>query len=807
MSTAAKDKYSLSFAVFWFTASIFTGLALHDYFLRPVVSMLDNGFVPHTVGPTGFEIAQGLVLLLGYGAFVVPVVCAVMALQSLMQRTLSARVSLLSLSLCVTGVALMNILLPIHTAQPVFTAGGFLGRTIVDILFYYVDYAGTVLILSSLLLLLTHQIFHQQIHRLVVLLAAASRPLWQELCKSLHTSQTALDSDQASTESSISEAIDDPSASTSTHRPTITIKQQPKMPAIPNEQSSSRLAPILPRHKATKHAAAKAEDSGTIESAVKPSQAIHSGPQIRKTRRSKSSSAAQPSSSLTSSDTDSLSGSTIEIQALSGPPPLDLLNQDKLSEKIKEDPRKLQLLADAIEQKLKDFGVDAQVMNILLGPIITRFEIQPSPGTKASKITGLAKDLARSLSVSSVRVVEVITGKTFIGIEIPNKKRVTVSLKTIFESDAFQSSKSQLCLALGVDISGDPIVVDLAKMPHLLVAGTTGSGKSVGLNTLLLSLLYKTSPEDLKLILVDPKMLEFAVYEGIPHLLTPVVTDMNDASYALSWCVDEMERRYRLMAELGVRNIAGYNDKVKRMPNIEISGSADDDEVHKHLPYIVVIADEFADMMMMVGKKVEQLIARLAQKARAAGIHLILATQRPSVDVITGLIKANIPTRMSFQVSSKIDSRTILDQQGAESLLGFGDMLYLSPGAGQPVRCHGAFVSDDAVASVVEHLRSTGTPEHIEIKREPEAQTMPQGDILSHSEQKRNKDDSLYDQIVDFVTTSRKVSTSSVQRRFRIGYNRASVMVERMESEGVVSAMDGNGQRKVLAPPPVSQVD
>ena len=809
MSTAAKDKYSLSFAVFWSTACIFTALALHDYFLRPVVSMLDRGFEPHTVGPTGFEIAQGLVLLLGYGAFIVPLVCAVMALQSLMQRTLSARLSSLSLSLCITMVALMNILLPIHTTQPVFTAGGFLGKLIVDILFYYVDYAGTVLLLSSLLLLLIQQIFHHQIERICCLLVAGLRPIWQELSKSLQVSQSVTDTDSASvTPLSTPEAIDDSDENVTTRRPTITIKQQPKMPAINAEQSSARLAPVLPKQKTLKRSASRQSNTESVAEAVKPSQAIHSGPQISKVRRSKSHQAAsQASTESAVGDINSLSGSTIEIQALSGPPPLDLLNQDKLSEKIKEDPRKLQLLADMIEQKLKDFGVDAQVMNILLGPIITRFEIQPSPGTKASKITGLAKDLARSLSVSSVRVVEVITGKTFIGIEIPNKKRVTVSLKTIFESDAFQSSKSQLCLALGVDISGDPVVVDLAKMPHLLVAGTTGSGKSVGLNTLLLSLLYKTSPEDLKLILVDPKMLEFAVYEGIPHLLTPVVTDMNDASYALSWCVDEMERRYRLMAELGVRNIAGYNDKVKRMPNIEISGSADDDEVHKHLPYIVVIADEFADMMMMVGKKVEQLIARLAQKARAAGIHLILATQRPSVDVITGLIKANIPTRMSFQVSSKIDSRTILDQQGAESLLGYGDMLYLTPGAGQPVRCHGAFVSDEAVAGVVEHLRSTGTPDHIEIKREPEAQSLPQSDMLSHSDQKRNKDDSLYDQIVDFVPTSRKVSTSSVQRRFRIGYNRASVMVERMESEGVVSAMDDNGQRKVLAPPPVSQVD
>lgn len=792
------EKYKISFCIFWTTGAIFTGLAIHDYLERPYISSIENGFLTHTVGPTGFEIAQLLIMALGYGAFMVPAVFGYMAYHTIMKKRATAKgitnTSVFSLSL----LAIMNILVPIRTSQPIFTAGGLTGTAINELMFHYFDYTGSLLILSSILMLTIELQFHSTLSDVRAQLCHGMKGGSIRAAKWIFSRKNL----------KINEEIDgilEENHKVQVAGSKVEVKEYKK--SIKPEKNI-RTAPILPKfsEKIVEMNDSVRADSGVVEKIT---------PVVNSRRRSviqqRSTKQAEQVAKLGAIDKEpratsqvTKSGGHYEVQETAGPPPLDLLNQDKLSEKIKEDPKKLQILAQAIEDKLKDFGVDAKVMNILLGPIITRFEIQPSPGTKASKITGLAKDLARSLSVSSVRVVEVITGKTFIGIEIPNKKRVTVSLKTLFESQAFQISKSALCLALGVDISGDPVVVDLAKMPHLLVAGTTGSGKSVGLNTLLLSLLYKTKPEDLKLILIDPKMLEFAVYEGIPHLLTPVVTDMGDASYALSWCVDEMERRYRLMAELGVRNISGYNEKVRKMPNIEVNtgfNNNQEPEYHTHLPYIVVIADEFADMMMMVGKKVEQLIARLAQKARAAGIHLILATQRPSVDVITGLIKANIPTRISFQVSSKIDSRTILDQQGAESLLGYGDMLYLTPGAGVPIRCHGAFVSDESVEGVVKHLRETGTPEYIELNKE-EASKGPQLDMISACDSKKGKDDTLYDQIVDFVTTSRKVSTSSVQRRFRIGYNRASIMVEKMEAEGVVSAMDANGQRKVIAPAP-----
>lgn len=790
------EKYKISFCIFWVTSAIFTGLAMHDYLERPIISSAENGFLAHTVGPTGFELAQILIMVFGYGALVIPVVSTYMAYHTIMKKRITARgvscITAFSLSL----LAIMNIVIPIRTTQPVFTAGGLAGSAITDMMFYYFDYTGSLLILTSIIILIIELQFHQT-------LSFVRAYLWRILKeRSVKIAAWILSCKRMPTPNTVNNVSD--KVGSGEREPESRMEVKGYKNSLKTEKNI-RTAPILPKF--TERNVEKKDYTSThnnrqekIAPIINTQKKNNGQETIERIERSRKLQIPEEESSKQIGR----SGSHYEVLEENVPPPLDLLNQDKLSEKIKEDPKKLQILAQAIEDKLKDFGVDAKVMNILLGPIITRFEIQPSPGTKASKITGLAKDLARSLSVSSVRVVEVITGKTFIGIEIPNKKRVTVSLKTLFESEAFQVSKSALCLALGVDISGDPVVVDLAKMPHLLVAGTTGSGKSVGLNTLLLSLLYKTSPNDLKLILIDPKMLEFAVYEGIPHLLTPVVTDMGDASFALSWCVDEMERRYRLMAELGVRNITGYNEKVKKMPNIEIStgfNNNQEPEYHTHLPYIVVIADEFADMMMMVGKKVEQLIARLAQKARAAGIHLILATQRPSVDVITGLIKANIPTRISFQVSSKIDSRTILDQQGAESLLGYGDMLYLTPGAGVPIRCHGAFVSDEAVEGVVKHLRETGRPEYIELSKE-EVNKGPQLDMISPSDSKKGKDDSLYDQIVDFVTTSRKVSTSSVQRRFRIGYNRASIMVEKMEAEGVVSAMDSNGQRKVIAPAP-----
>jgi S-DNA-T family DNA segregation ATPase FtsK/SpoIIIE len=502
----------------------------------------------------------------------------------------------------------------------------------------------------------------------------------------------------------------------------------------------------------------------------------------------------------------------------------DLPHLELLDEEVKDPSRgfskeALEGLSKVLELKLMDFGVAAEVTAVYPGPVITRFEIQPAPGVKVSRISNLAKDLARSLAVISVRVVEVIPGKSVVGIEIPNEDREIVNFREVLSSQAFEQSKSALTLALGHDISGQPVVADLAKMPHLLVAGTTGSGKSVGVNAMLLSLLYKSGPQDVRLILVDPKMLELSVYDGIPHLLTPVITDMKDAANGLRWCVAEMERRYKLMAALGVRNLAGYNRKVDEAV---AAGSpiadplwtpdplfAETDEEQtppnlERLPSIVVVIDEFADMMMIVGKKVEQLISRIAQKARAAGIHLILATQRPSVDVITGLIKANVPTRIAFQVSSKVDSRTILDQGGADQLLGHGDMLYLPPGSGVPNRVHGAFCSDEEVHRVVADWKKRGEPLYIDgLLDEGSSTAVTPGELKAESSaEDDDESDALYDEAVHYVTQSRRASISSVQRKLRIGYNRAARLIEAMEAAGVVSEMGSNGQREVLAPPP-----
>jgi S-DNA-T family DNA segregation ATPase FtsK/SpoIIIE len=473
----------------------------------------------------------------------------------------------------------------------------------------------------------------------------------------------------------------------------------------------------------------------------------------------------------------------------------------------------LEAMSHQLELKLKDFGIEVQVESVHPGPVITRFEILPAPGVKVSQISSLAKDLARSLSVIGVRVVEIIPGKSVMGLEIPNENRELVVLSEILRSKTFDESTSPLTLALGKDISGKAVVADLAKMPHLLVAGTTGSGKSVGINAMLLSMLYKATPKEVRMILIDPKMLELNAYEGIPHLIAPVVTDMKEAANALRWCVAEMERRYKLMASLGVRNITGYNRKVSEAieagtpikdplfdkSKLLLFPDAVPDELET-LPYIVVVVDEFADMMMVVGKKVEELIARLAQKARACGIHLLLATQRPSVDVITGLIKSNIPTRIAFQVSSKIDSRTILDQMGAESLLGHGDMLFLPPGTSMPERIHGAFVDDHEVHAVINEIRKAGGPNYIENVLEESSTTLLPGEVSAGS---NGEDlDPFYDEAVSIVTETRKASISYVQRRLKIGYNRAARMIEEMENSGVVSQVQSNGSREVLAPPP-----
>ncbi|MBR9912352.1 MAG: cell division protein FtsK [Gammaproteobacteria bacterium] len=510
--------------------------------------------------------------------------------------------------------------------------------------------------------------------------------------------------------------------------------------------------------------------------------------------------------------------SLFDTQVVGDLPPINLLDPaDKASGKgySKES---LEAMSRLLELKLKDFNVDAEVVSVLPGPVVTRFEIQPAPGVKVSRITNLAKDLARSLAVISVRVVEVIPGKSVVGIEIPNEHREMVRLSEVLASDVYDTSKSALTLALGHDIAGEPIVADLAKMPHLLVAGTTGSGKSVGVNVMLLSLLYKSTPKEVRLILVDPKMLELSIYEGIPHLLTPVITDMKDAANGLRWSVGEMERRYKLMAALGVRNLAGFNRKIddanKRgepipdptwipAEHFEAGSEEATPPNLETLPAIVVVIDEFADMMMIVGKKVEQLIARIAQKARAAGIHLILATQRPSVDVITGLIKANVPTRIAFQVSSKIDSRTILDQGGAEQLLGHGDMLYLPPGTSVPLRVHGAFVDDHEVHKVVDDWKRRGEPDYLEGVIDDSTNSIPVPGLSSEGEEGgSDESDPLYDEAVAFVTESRRASISSVQRKLRVGYNRAARLIETMEGAGVVSEMGSNGNREVLAPAP-----
>ena len=501
-------------------------------------------------------------------------------------------------------------------------------------------------------------------------------------------------------------------------------------------------------------------------------------------------------------------------------PPLNLLDASDKSAESGYSEESLEHLSRLLELKLQDFGIKAEVVEVLPGPVVTRFEIQPAAGVKVSRISGLAKDLARSMAVISVRVVEVIPGKSVVGIEIPNEKREMVRLSEVLSSEAYDRSSSPLTLALGHDIAGVPAVADLARMPHLLVAGTTGSGKSVGINAMLLSLLFKASPDEVKLILIDPKMLELSVYDDIPHLLTPVITDMKDAASGLRWCVGEMERRYKLMAALGVRNLAGYNRKIEDAIkagnpisdplwtfNPEEMGwdstqEAPEAPLLETLPYIVVVIDEFADMMMIVGKKVEQLIARIAQKARAAGIHLILATQRPSVDVITGLIKANVPSRIAFQVSSKIDSRTILDQGGAEQLLGHGDMLYLPPGTSVPERIHGCFVDDHEVHKVVADWKRRGAPNYLEeITDEAMVSSIPVPGFSGSEEGEDDPEaDPLYDEAVAFVLESRKASISSVQRKLRVGYNRAARLIEQMETAGVVSPMGSNGSREILSP-------
>ena len=562
--------------------------------------------------------------------------------------------------------------------------------------------------------------------------------------------------------------------------------QQPAQPVAPQQHYQQPAQPVAPQQ----HYQQPAQPVAPQQHYQQPAQPVTPPPQDSLIhpllmRNGDSRPAHRPSTPLPSLD-------------LLTPPPSEVEPIDTFA---------LEQMARLVEARLADFRIKADVVNYSPGPVITRFELNLAPGVKAARISNLSRDLARSLSTAAVRVVEVIPGKPYVGLELPNKKRQTVYLREVLDNAKFRDNSSPLTVVLGKDIAGEPVVADLAKMPHLLVAGTTGSGKSVGVNAMILSMLYKAQPEDVRFIMIDPKMLELSVYEGIPHLLTEVVTDMKDAANALRWSVNEMERRYKLMSALGVRNLAGYNEKIAeaaRMgrpipdPYWKPGDSMDvQHPVLEKLPYIVVLVDEFADLMMTVGKKVEELIARLAQKARAAGIHLVLATQRPSVDVITGLIKANIPTRIAFTVSSKIDSRTILDQGGAESLLGMGDMLYSAPNSTIPVRVHGAFVRDEEVHAVVQDWKARGRPQYVDgITSDSESEGGGGG--FDGGEEL----DPLFDQAVNFVTQKRKASISGVQRQFRIGYNRAARIIEQMEAQGIVSEQGHNGNREVLAPPP-----
>jgi len=518
-----------------------------------------------------------------------------------------------------------------------------------------------------------------------------------------------------------------------------------------------------------------------------------------------------PSSTVNQNNIDSSNTTSSEIK-FDGMPSLELLDRPNKAENP-IDPQELEQVSRLVEEKLLEFSVQAEVVGVFPGPVITRFELNLAPGIKASKVTGLSQDIARSLSAKSVRVVEVIEGKSVIGIELPNKYRETVFFTDVISDPKFANSNSHLAMAIGSDISGKPVIADLAKMPHLLVAGTTGSGKSVAVNTMIVSILYKSTPENVRMIMIDPKQVELSVYNGIPHLLSEVVTDMKEAANALRWCVGEMERRYKLMSSLGVRNLKGYNEKVLKAiengdPLIDplwqpTDGLDQKPPMLEKLPAIVILVDEFADMMMVAGKKVEELIARIAQKARAAGMHLILATQRPSADVITGLIKANIPTRMALRVQSRMESRIILDQQGAEQLLGMGDMFYLPPGEAVSIRVHGAFVNDDEVHAVVNDWKSRGEPDYIEeiLAGGSDSDALLPSELAEASENEEL--DALYDEAVSFVTDKRRVSISSVQRQFRIGYNRSARIVEQMEIQGVVSTAGTNGAREVLAPPPI----
>jgi len=763
--------------------------------------------VQNWVGPIGAWFADMLFFGFGRFAYIVPFLIAFLGWFFFQQAKSLIQIDYLTIGLRIIGTILIVVgmtgVLSINFDDIFyFSAGGMVGDVISSSLIPYFSIAGTILLLLSFLLtgitLVTGISWLTVIDKLGQFSIASVIATYRapKLIKQSPIARLAFKP----------KLLSDTSSDNADVTPL----------TISNESDNAHSKQANTRHFGIPDEVFSDENEEVVEDIVDDKPSILSVAELRRKISGKKSvketKVAKPKvePTIVKQDDEIEAGRPAVDEAIGTMPSFELLDRaDKVKNPISQE--ELDGVSRLVEEKLADFNIEARVVGVYPGPVITRFELDLAPGVKVSRISGLAKDLARAMSALSVRVVEVIPGKSFIGLELPNKNREMVRLSEVIECEAFQKSESPLTMVLGGDISGKPVIVDLGKMPHLLVAGTTGSGKSVGVNTMILSLLYKSSPEDVRMIMIDPKMLELSVYEGIPHLLSEVVTDMKDAANALRWCVGEMERRYRLMSALGVRNLKGYNTKVLKgiedgqpikdpLWRFEESMETMAPDLEK-LPSIVVIVDEFADMMMIVGKKVEELIARIAQKARAAGIHLVLATQRPSVDVITGLIKANIPTRIAFQVSSKIDSRTILDQQGAEALLGMGDMLYLPPGTGVPTRVHGAFVDDHEVHAVVADWKKRGAPEYIDeiLNGDASAETLLPGEQPEEGDQEY---DAFYDEAVSFVTESRRASVSGVQRKFRIGYNRAARLVEQMELSGVVSAAGHNGTREVLAPPP-----
>jgi S-DNA-T family DNA segregation ATPase FtsK/SpoIIIE len=782
-----------------------TALCLYLLLSLVTYSPLDDGWSTASAsnrfhnagGPVGAYLADGLLHALGYLAYIIPLLAAGKVVQIF--RTHQPQASgavwllrLLGFFLLVFSLAALIELSIFSASELPAGSGGMIGQSIAGITVALFSTVGGSILLTLMLCIgsmlfweFSWLVVFDQVGRFILNMSKKLSLSCQRSIAAMKSSMS--DKKEKKAEVLAAKQRIEPNSITKTesevHAPIQTAAREPK---VRNRSEPVKTQPLNPGVIAAEAKANAVISSPIKEVKIEPLEKRESKPSERAVR--------------------DLQGKLFSEE--NPLPSIALLDPADDDQQVGYSKARLEELSILLEQKLADFGIKAEVMAVAPGPVITRFEIQPAPGTKASKVSGIAQDLARSMAMNSVRVVEVIPGKSVMGIEIPNEHRAMVRLSSVLSSEDFDKSKSPLTIALGHDIAGNPVVTDLAKMPHLLVAGTTGSGKSVGVNAMIISLLYKSTPDEVRLIMVDPKMLELSVYEGIPHLLTPVITDMKEAANGLRWCVEEMERRYQLMAAMGVRNVAGHNAKVKAAidegkpipdPLWRIDQSFDTTPpTLTPLPYVVVIVDEFADMMMTVGKKVEELIARIAQKARAAGIHLILATQRPSVDVITGLIKANVPTRIAFQVSSKIDSRTILDQGGAEQLLGHGDMLFQPAGTSIPIRVHGAFVDDDEVHRVVAEWKTKGEPNYIEEITQVSEQA---GLTLEGGDEK----DDLYDQAVDFVTETRKASISSVQRKFRIGYNRAARLVETMEASGVVSSPAHNGSREVIAPPPINR--